>query len=126
MGLALDMPVRLVRANPRVRADVGCVAVSRGPIVYCLEESDNGRDLQMLRLDGATSADFNVEWRPDKLGGIVELTCQGARESDEAFGGALYSAEAEVRQAPCDLTFIPYYSWANREVGEMRVWVRER
>ncbi len=126
VGLALDMPVRLVRANPRVRADVGCVAVSRGPIVYCLEESDNGRDLQMLRLDGATSADFNVEWRPDKLGGIVELTCQGARESDEAFDGALYSAEAEVRQAPCDLTFIPYYSWANREVGEMRVWVRER
>ena len=126
VGLSLEMPVRLVRANPRVRADAGCVAVARGPIVYCLEEADNGRDLHALRLAGAKADDFGVEWKPDKLGGIVELKCRGVRETDAGWNGALYSAQLELSEEPAEMTFIPYYSWANREVGEMRVWVRER
>lgn len=125
VALDMAMPVRLVRANPRVREDAGKLAVSRGPLVYCLEEPDNGGDLHALRLNGARPGDFSVEWKPDLLGGIVRLSCDGLRETDEGWGEGLYSADTEIRTVPARLNFIPYYSWANREVGEMRVWVRE-
>ena len=123
--LCLDMPVRRVRANPRVREDAGKRAVARGPLVYCLEEADNGPDLHLLRLNGARPGDFEARWLPEKLGGIVELSCPGLRETDEGWGNALYGDDTPVKSEPTRLTFIPYYSWANRECGEMRVWVRD-
>jgi len=124
VSLALDMPVRLVRANPRVREDAGKLCVCRGPIIYCLEESDNGPDLHLVRLNAARPEDFDVQWLPDKLGGIVELSCEGLRETDAGWGEALYSDDAPDEAVPVTLAFIPYYSWANRNVGEMQVWTR--
>lgn len=121
---AMDMPVSLVKANPRVYEDVGKVAVTRGPLVYCLEEADNTRNLHMLRLGDAKAGDFEAEWKPEKLGGIVELRSPGVRESDAGWGDTLYSAAADIETAPATLTWIPYYSWANRDPGEMRVWIR--
>ncbi len=123
--LSLDMPVELVRANPRVYEDAGKVAVARGPLVYCLEEADNTRNLHLVRLGGAKPGDFEARWKPDKLGGIVELTSPGLRESDAGWGETLYSGVNAIGSAPARLTWIPYYSWANRDPGEMRVWVRE-
>ena len=125
VSLTLDMPVALVRANPRVYEDAGKVAVTRGPIIYCLEEEDNTRNLHLLRLGDAVASDFEIEWKPDKLGGIVELRSPGVRESDAGWGDALYSADNPIESAPARLTWIPYYSWANRDPGEMRVWIRE-
>ena len=125
VALCLDMPVSLVRANPRVPEDAGMLAVTRGPIVYCLEEADNGADLHALSLNGARPKDFEVEWLPDLLGGIVRLRCDGLRETDAGWGEALYAHDGENEARPARLTFIPYYSWANRETGEMRVWVRK-
>ena len=125
LTLDMDMPVRLVRANPRVREDAGKLAVARGPLVYCLEEADNGPDLHLLRLGGATSEAFDVQWKPEKLGGIVELSCPGLREQDEGWADELYRDDCGISAHPARLTFIPYYTWANREEGEMRVWVRE-
>ena len=122
--LDLDMPVALVRANPCVREDAGMVAVARGPLVYCLEEADNGRDLHLARLGDARPEDFAIRWKPDKLGGIAELACSGLRETDAGWGDTLYSADAAIENVPARLTWIPYYSWANREPGEMRVWIR--
>ena len=122
--LDMDMPVRLIRANPKVREDIGELAVARGPLVYCLEEADNGPDLHLLKLGGAKPEAFEVKWMGEKLGGIVELTSPGIRETDAGWGEVLYSEEKDVESAPAQLTWIPYYSWANREPGEMRVWVR--
>ena len=45
------MEVRLIAAKEAVREDMGKVAVMRGPVVYCLEETDNGKDLQKLLID---------------------------------------------------------------------------
>ena len=123
--LDLAMPVMLVRANPRVWEDAGRVAVCRGPLVYCLEEADNGPDLHLVRLGGVKPEDFQVTWQPDKLGGIMELTCPGLRETGENWDDTLYSETLPVETGPVTLTFIPYATWANREMGEMRVWIRE-
>ena len=40
--LTLPMPVERIEAHPSVRQDAGRVALQRGPVVYCLEEVDNG------------------------------------------------------------------------------------
>lgn len=122
--LVMDMPVALVRANPRIREDAGRVAVCRGPLVYCLEEADNGRNLHGVRLGDAAPGDFEATWKPDKLGGIVELRSRGLRETDEGWGETPYSASMPIATQPAELTWIPYYAWANRAPGEMRVWVR--
>ena len=125
MELALEMPVALVHANPRVYEDAGKVAVSRGPLVYCLEEADNGRNLHAVRLGETGAEDFTSEWKPDKLEGIVELRSPGIRETDAGWGETLYSGTNRIESDPAVLTWIPYYSWANRDPGEMRVWIRQ-
>ena len=65
------MPVELIAAHPNVRADMGKAAVMRGPLVYCLEEADNGSGLHRLSLP--TGAVFAAEYR-DMLGGVTALT----------------------------------------------------
>ena len=122
--LILDMPVEIVRVNPHVYEDAGKAAVQRGPIVYCLEEADNGRDLHLLRLKSTESRDFTARWKPFRLGGIVELTGPGIREKDEGWADTLYSSINRIEEEAVTLTFIPYYSWANRGPGEMRVFIR--
>jgi DUF1680 family protein len=123
--LTLGMPVTLVRANPAVREDIGKLAVTRGPLVYCLEEADNGADLHQIIL--SRDARFEVRQQPDMLGGVDTLHCAGARLRVPGFeGNALYApADHPLSADPVSLTFVPYYSWANRGLGEMAVWIRE-
>lgn len=118
--LSLPMHARRVYANTRVRADLGKVAVMRGPMVYCLEQVDNGPVVEALCLPRDSALTETV--RPDKLGGIVEITAPGKRmvSADDA----LYSDQAPALE-DATLTFIPYYAWANRGENEMTVYVRE-
>ena len=121
--LDLDMPAVRIAADPRVREDAGKVAVTRGPLVYCLEECDNGKDLHLVRLPH--DAAFPVQEASDLPGGVLDITAEGLRESTDWPEDRLY-APATPRQAqPQTLAFIPYYAWANRGIGEMTVWVRE-
>lgn len=39
---------------------------------------------------------------------------------------ALYASDVEWNYQTTELTFIPYYTWANRGENEMTVWVHER
>ena len=103
---------------------MGKLAVSRGPLVYCLEEADNSRNLHNLSLGAAAASDFQTVWKADKLGGIVELKSPGSRETDDGWGETPYSGVKAIETQPVTLTWIPYYSWANRDPGEMRVWIR--
>lgn len=44
--LRLPMPVKYNRADPRVEADRGKLAVTKGPLLYCAEEVDNPQGLK--------------------------------------------------------------------------------
>ncbi|MBQ9008318.1 MAG: glycoside hydrolase family 127 protein [Clostridia bacterium] len=121
VDLDLEMPVVLMRANPRIRKDVGQVTLMRGPIVYCLEEADNGRDLHLIH--GIRPETAHVRWEPETLCGVVTLTTEAERETVQGFT-ELYE-ETEAESLPVQLRWIPYYAWANRGLGEMRVWVRK-
>ncbi|MGD0724616.1 MAG: beta-L-arabinofuranosidase domain-containing protein [Spirochaetia bacterium] len=124
LELTLQMNVERIHADPRVRADYGKVAIQRGPLVYCLEEVDNGPDLYTVSLP----ADAKLETmnRPDLLGGVVAISGQGKARRASRQAGALYESkvlEDSIEQRR--LLFIPYYAWANRAAGEMILWVGE-
>ena len=126
IALELDMSVKFVRANSRVRSDAGQVAVMRGPLVYCAEQVDNPGDLWNYRLaDGVTGADAAVAFQADLLGGVDSVDLPAVREHADEDDAPLYVDADEPRAGePATLRLVPYYSWANREIGEMRVFQR--
>jgi len=125
LELRLPMPVRRVRANPLVRDDAGKVALMRGPVVYCLEEADNGGLLSDIRLPRGAKLEASLE--PGLLGGVVTLAGEALRSSGD-WGGDLYRDEDEARPEPARkvrIKAVPYYAWDNRGENEMRVWINE-
>jgi DUF1680 family protein len=121
--LNFDMPVRVNAANPAVRQDIGKVAVSRGPVVYCLEEADNGPRLHLLAL--GDNPGFEVHYKKDLLDGVAVITGEGRVLNAEWPEHTLYREAAKPEYTKKRLTWIPYYAWANRGAGEMLVWIRQ-
>ena len=124
--ILLDLPMKpeLWRARADLRSDIGKAAVGRGPLVYCLEEADNGKDLQMLSIK--RDPDFAEQEEDGELGHIVAITAAGIRRKTAPVRGGLYGFDDEMREEKEEqrLRFIPYYTWANRGSNEMSVWVR--
>ena len=122
--LQMDFPVRRIYANPLIRADENCVALMRGPLVYCMEGVDNGENLQNLRIP--KKAEFTLtegesgDGLPEE---IVRIRLQGIRVRFDS--GDLY-AEKPPRVEVAVLQAIPYYAWGNRGENQMRVWMPER
>ena len=111
--LHFDMTPRTVKADSRVRADRGRVAVQRGPLVYCAEWADNGFDVMHFVLDAKPQ--FSIADNPSLAGGVKALKAGGSvLGRDEA--GRLVARQAEA-------TLIPYYSWCHRGPGRMEVWL---
>ena len=95
--LDLEMPVQVLSADPRVKANVGKRAIQRGPLVYCLEEIDN------LQIDDAViEPNMHFTTVRNDLLDIVEI--RGVTNGQV-------------------LKFVPYYIWDNREAGKMKVWI---
>lgn len=118
--VTFEMPVRRIYANPAVRADAGRVALMRGPLVYCMEGADNPGLLQSLRLP--RDSRFAIHPVEDGvLKGNVILTADGWQN---VCGPELYSDEPP-RQKPVTLTAVPYYTWGNRGLNQMLVWIAE-
>lgn len=121
LEIIFDMTPRRVYANPNVSKDIGKVAVQRGPLVYCLEEVDNGKGLQKIFLP--RDAKLKVVEKPDTLCGIVEIQTEGLKLSGE--NEELYTTQPNDKFEKISLTYIPYYTWANRGENEMTVWVND-
>jgi DUF1680 family protein len=113
--LAMDMPVRRVKAHPEVRADAGRVALMRGPIVYCLEGVDNSGNVRNLFVPPQTQ--FTTEHRNDLLGGVTVVRGPVL--------GLYRTEDGGVEQKTAELVAVPYYVNANREPAEMLVWLPE-
>jgi uncharacterized protein len=132
--LDLAMAPRLVEADPRVDAVRGCVAIERGPLVYCLEGVDHpGGGLDDIVID--TGRPLTEEQRDDLLGGVTAVLATGGRRAlpdDGAWWPYRPAAPAPapapdgLGATPLTLTAVPYYAWANRQDGAMRVWVPTR
>jgi DUF1680 family protein len=126
--LILQMPVEAVEAHPEVRANAGRIALQRGPIVYCLEETDNSTNLR----DMTVSLDEMPQARHEAslLSGITILEGTASRSTLQNWEGKLYqrAVAAQDDEAKELVTFraVPYYAWGNRTPGEMLVWVGKK
>ncbi|MEV0718133.1 beta-L-arabinofuranosidase domain-containing protein [Asanoa sp. NPDC050611] len=101
--LDLALPVRRTAPDPRVDAVRGCVAFERGPIVYCVESADLPAGVVLEDLRCAPDREAVTVPRPDLGAGVVGL---------------------DVPLAPTGtVPAIPYFAWANRGAGGMRVWL---
>jgi len=103
INFTMDMPVEKMRADNRVLANEGLVALQRGPLVYCAETIDNS-DLSTMSISDA--AVISTYFDTDLLGGVVVLN--------------VYNPSGESYK------MIPYYTWDNRDAGAMKVWLPER
>jgi DUF1680 family protein len=118
----LDLPLqpRALFANPRVRQDAGRTALMRGPLVYCVEATDNGEGLNGIELSDGVSHAKATELTD--MRGAIALDVKVMRDEAD-WGGTLYRTRPpKAREATA--RFVPYPFWDNRAPGEMLVWVR--
>ena len=127
VSLGLPMLVRRIECHPYVAENSGRVALMRGPLLYCTEQADNpGVDLRDLLLE---SKDTTVRLEPDLLGGVTVLQAEARTAAPGAgWEDRLYRTvrprEGDTQTRATRVTAVPYYAWANREPGAMRVWLR--
>jgi uncharacterized protein len=112
--LKLPMEVRRVVARAEVKEDVNRVAFERGPLVYCVEHSDNnGKAFNIFVPD---NAGLRTEFNKDLLGGtqIIKTDVPVVITSEDGM-----EIKTEIRT----ITAIPYFLWNNRGQGQMQVWL---
>ena len=123
LKLRFAMKVEVMQADSRVRQDEGKVAIMRGPVVYCLEEADNGQGLPLVRVK--PDAVFTEE-KTDELGfTMIMLRVNAKTKKPVTVENGLYQTWQKPVYEGKELRFIPYYAWANRGEGEMEVWVNQ-
>jgi len=111
--LNLPMPVTKILTKPDVQGNIGRMAISRGPLVYCAEWVDNGGRARNLLID--PESEFAVE-KANIVGGVNILRSMGYHTSIDPTNKQLIKTEQEM-------ILIPYYAWAHRGNGEMLVWL---
>lgn len=121
--LHLPMSVQRIKNHPQLRYNVGKVTIQRGPVVYCLEEIDNGSNLFDLKLP--SNNELIAEYDHELLGGITIIRGTALRTDKESWNSKLYQSGQE-KMLSVPIMLIPYYAWSNRESGEMLVWIKEK
>jgi DUF1680 family protein len=96
VSLEFPMAPRKVVADSRVAEDLGKTALEYGPLVYAFEQVDQKEDLDRLRITQSES--FTPKMENELLGSVVTLNSENAKA-------------------------VPYYSWSNRGIGKMKVWI---
>lgn len=112
--LKLPMPVERVKADPKVAANQGRVAIMRGPLVYCFEGIDHGGSNQAILLGSGDV--FKPVHKPDLLGGVVEL---------ETRTTMIRHLDGRTLKEPVTAKAIPFYANQNRAATHMDVWLAD-
>jgi uncharacterized protein len=120
ISIDFGMEPTLIEAHPAVRFDCGKVVLMRGPLVYCMEETDNGGNLWDVVLPA--DASFRTAFEPSLLGGVVLISADALCRDPDDWTNTLYRP-AGSRYKVRPIKAIPYFAWSNREPGEMLVWI---
>jgi DUF1680 family protein len=128
LELDLGVAAHLVTSHPRIDATRGCVAIERGPLVYCVEEEDlpEGTLLDDVALDPAAPLTPGTPVRGGRLEEAVTVGVSGVVRTPSWEGHWPYrtaNGDDHVEPAPLAITAIPYYAWNNRGPSPMRVWL---
>jgi DUF1680 family protein len=120
--ISFDAPARFIYANPKVRADSGKVAITKGPLVYCLEEIDNKDNLSAIFID--TSVMPVEKYDKELFGGTTMINLKGKSISNDNWSDeVLYGIQKPIYE-DIELKAVPYCYWGNRKPGEMLVWLK--
>lgn len=117
--ISFEKELKLIKANSKVRHNSGRVAVSYGPVVYCVEEIDNGEMLYNLVLEN--TKEFKCETFKYNGLELSKISINGYREVDNEED--LYH-EYNTELIRKEIKLVPYHYWGNRGIGEMQVWIR--
>ena len=119
--LELDLRIQKIYANTKVSHTNGMIAIQRGPLVYCVEGIDNEGEILSYKIkkDATLRA---MPYDDTLLGGIVPILVDGVQTKSSP---SLYSYQ-RPEETPCQLMAIPYYTWGNRGLTQMRVWLPEQ
>jgi DUF1680 family protein len=147
LELTLPMKPRLVEADPRVQENRNCLAVMRGPVVYCMESVDLPAGVKLAEVRLPRRIQFTTErtvaavsdrryrenstvggQRPplqskSQLGDVVLIKGTAARLRQPDWDGQLYRDLAPGKAEKLPVAFIPYHAWANRGITERSVWL---
>jgi DUF1680 family protein len=123
--LDLDMEPQFLQPNPRVDMLRGSLAIQRGPLVYCLEQADQASDLNLMDITVNPHLALKTAWHGDLLEGVFTIEAQGNVHTMRSLEDNLYllANTFQLTQRGVSLTAVPYYAWANRGAGAMRVWI---
>jgi DUF1680 family protein len=123
------MPAFFIEADPRVDGVRGCVAIERGPVVYCLEEFDQPQEINLLDVKIDPAKELTSRWQGDLLGGVVTLegvgyqTDRSGWQDNGLYRPLILKNENRHSERKIKLVAIPYYGWGNRGLKSMRVWI---
>lgn len=117
------MSTDAIVASPLVREDTGKAAVRRGPVIYCMEEADNGKKLHLLEMELPLQADVKPVLEMGRK--LIRIDVSGKRCKLSDTPGLYQKYKPEIFEKTV-LRYIPYFCWNNRGEGEMQVWTRYR
>ncbi|WP_035291629.1 MULTISPECIES: beta-L-arabinofuranosidase domain-containing protein [Actinoalloteichus] len=117
LRLELPMTPRWSWPDRRIDAVRDCVAVERGPLVYCAESPGDEPPLAEI------SVDTSVDPVEHARGGVVELSVAGHRTSPAAESWPYGGSPAPRSVRPHRVRLVPYHQWGNRGPVSMRVWL---
>lgn len=130
IDITFSMEPILLEAHPYVRMNTGKAAIQAGPFIYCLEEADNGKHLETVFLD--PSCNLELIWCGELLEGIPVIRGKALRKKTDGWEGLLYRPKEALGETffPQDALWeeitvqaVPWFCFANREPGEMLVWI---
>jgi DUF1680 family protein len=116
-----------MEASPYVEETRDQVAVTRGPLVYCLESNDLPQGVGVMDVHVPRDAKLTSRLDKDIAGGVVVIEGKAiARQPGEWYGRLYREVEpgmAAETTHDIDLRLVPYYAWGNRDGKEMTVWL---
>ncbi|UYP47950.1 hypothetical protein NEF87_004235 [Candidatus Lokiarchaeum ossiferum] len=103
ISINFPMKVQINYSNPKVRSNNHKIALSRGPLIYCLEDIDNlNEDMSNVKVD--LNEPIQIEFNDSLLKGVTTLQARSNKSTP--------------------LNFVPYFTWLNRKKSKMQVWIR--
>lgn len=128
VSIHFDMETRTVRANSKVEADRGQVAIERGPIVYCAEWPDNNFDIMSVLLNQEPQLTLSTmpdgAFIADSLKSVLSLyKSQDVVTLTTNAQSLKFGSDGKLSVSDQTLKLIPYFAWAHRGNGNMKVWL---
>jgi hypothetical protein len=122
LKISLTMPIEKIAANPAVKAVQDKIALSRGPLIYCLEQIDNQTDLDQIIIPLSEQPEV---CQSDQLNGVNFISGQALKINPSNWEDKLYQPADQLSYQVISYQAVPYYAWDHRQPGKMRIWLRK-